>query len=149
MSPAQYPPDVINSAAHQTNLTTDARGNIIQAGRVITSANQLTFNYADYAALVAAGAYDTQPLPRGQAGFGRRIIAAPMAECAGAAGGGNVRVLGFACVFLLQALSGSGNNVMYGQVIQTCDAGGRPGPGSGASRPPGIELYKSAGSPDS
>lgn len=150
VSPAQYPPDVINSAAHQTNLTTDARGNITQGGRVVTTANQLTFNYADYAALVAAGNYDTQPLPRGQGGFGRRIIAAPMADCAGAGGGGgNVRVLGFACVFLLQPLSGTGKNVIYGQVIKTCDAGGRPGAGSGAIGPHVIELYKSAGSPDS
>lgn len=148
VSPAQYPPDVINSAAHQTNLTTDANGNITQAGKPITTANQLTFNYADYAALVAAGDYDTQPMPRGPAGFGRRIIAAPIANCAGA-GGGGANVLGFACVFLLQTLSGNGKNVIYGQVIQTCDAGGRPGAGSGTIGPHVIELYKSAGSPDS
>ena len=150
VSAAQYPPDVINSAAHQTNLTIDANGNAVQAGQIVTTASQLTFNYADYQALVAAGTYDTQPLPTGTAAFGRRVMAAPVGDCSGLANGrSSVTVSGFICVFLLQALSGAGKDAIYGQVIGQCEASGRPGAGSSVTGPHIIELYKSAGSPDS
>jgi len=39
--------------------------------------------------------------------------------------------------------------LIFGQIIGTCDAGGKPGAGSSATGPHIIELYKSAGSPDS
>jgi Flp pilus assembly protein TadG len=150
VSAANYPPDVINSPAHQDSLTTDANGNIKQGGTTINDASQLSFNYANYTALLQSKSYDTQPLPSGTAAFGRRIVAVPMADCTGAINGKNsVTVLGFACVFLLQQLSGGGKNVIYGQVLSSCDAGGRPGAGSGTVGPYVIELYKSAGSPDS
>jgi Flp pilus assembly protein TadG len=150
LSAASYPPDVINSAAHQTLLSTDANGNVTQNGTIVTAANQLNFNYADYTALVAAGSYDTTPLPAGTAAFGRRIVAVPLGDCSGAANGKNtVTVSGFACVFLLQALGNGSNDPIFGQVISSCDAGGRPGAGSGSVGPHVIELYKSAGSPDS
>jgi hypothetical protein len=150
VSAAQYPPDVINSAAHQTNLSMDANGNAVQAGQIVTTGSQLTFNYADDQALVAAGTYDTQPLPTGTAAFGRRVMAAPVGDCSGFANGkSTVTVNGFICVFLLQALTGGGKDPIFGEVIGKCEAGGRPGAGSSVTGPHIIELYKSAGSPDS
>lgn len=147
VSPAQYPPDVINSAAHQTNLSTDKNGNVTQGGTIVTTASQLTFNYANYTALLASKTYDTQPLPNGTGAFGRRVIAAPVGDCTGFANGRtSVPVNGFICVFLLQAL---GSGVIFGQVLNSCETEGRPGAGSGAIGPTIIELYKSAGSPDS
>jgi hypothetical protein len=72
-----------------------------------------------------------------------------MGDCSTAANGtGSVNVLGFACLFLLQAMSTAGQETLYAQVISTCDAEGQPGAGAGPG-PHVIELYKSAGSPDS
>jgi Flp pilus assembly protein TadG len=150
LSAANYPPDVINSVAHQTSLTTAGNGSILQGGTVVTTASQLSFNYADYTALLQTQTYDTAPLPTGRAAFGRRVVAVPLGDCTGAANGKNsVTVSGFACVFLLQALGTGSNDAIYGQIISGCDARGRPGAGSGSVGPHVIELYKSAGSPDS
>jgi hypothetical protein len=150
LSPATFPPDVINTAAHQTSLTTDGSGNIKQGGTTVTTASQLTFNYASYAALLKSKSYDTQPAPGGSAAFDRRILAVPLGDCTGAANGKNtVTVSGFACVFLLQQLPNGSNDTIYGQIIGSCDAGGKPGTGGGTAGPHIIELYKSAGSPDS
>lgn len=150
LSAATYPPDVINSSAHQTSLSTDSNGNVTQGGTIVTTASQLTFNYADYNTLLLAKTYDTQPLPTGTAAFGRRVMAVPLGDCTGAANGKNtVSVSGFACVFLLQELGNGSNDIIYGQILSSCDAGGRPGAGSGSVGPHVIELYKSAGSPDS
>ena len=75
LSAASYPPDVINSAAHQTSLSTDSSGNVTQGGKIVTTAGQLTFNYANYNTLLTAKSYDTQPLPTGTAAFNRRVMA--------------------------------------------------------------------------
>jgi hypothetical protein len=150
LSSATYPPDVINSAAHQTSLTTDASGNIKQGSTVVTTASQLSFNYSNYTSLLQSKSYDTQPLPNGTAAFGRRILAVPLGDCTGAANGKNtVTVSGFACIFLLQQLPNGSNDEIYGQIISSCDAGGKPGTGGGTTGPHVIELYKSAGSQDS
>jgi hypothetical protein len=156
LSAVNYPPDVINSAAHQTTLSTANNGDVMQGGTDISTiapANQaaaLTFNYANYQSLLAAKSYDTQPLPTGAAAFGRRVIAAPLANCTGQANGqSTVQVNGFACFFLLQALGSGSNDTIYAQVLSGCDATGKAGPGAGSVGPFVIELYKSAGSPDS
>jgi len=150
LSPTDYPPDVINTSAHQTSLTTDGSGNIKQGGTIVTTASQLTFNYANYTALLKSQSYDTQPAPNGKAAFGRRILAVPLGDCTGAANGKNtVTVSGFACVFLLQQLPSGSNDTIYGQIISSCESGGKPGAGGGTTGPHIIELYKSAGSPDS
>ena len=125
-------------------------GRILGWSTIVTTASQLTFNYASYNALLATKTYDTQPLPTGTAAFGRRVMAVPLGDCTGAANGKNtVTISGFACVFLLQELGNGSNDIIYGQILGTCDAGGRPGAGSGSVGPHVIELYKSAGSPDS
>jgi hypothetical protein len=150
LSADTYPPDVINSGAHQTTLTTDSNGNVTQGSTIVTTAGQLNFNYASYTALLQNKAYDTQPAPGGTAAFGRRILAVPLGDCTGAANGKNtVTVSGFACVFLLQQLPVGSNDTIFAQIIGSCDAGGKPGTGGGTSGPHIIELYKSAGSPDS
>jgi Flp pilus assembly protein TadG len=160
LSSATFPPDPINTAAHQTSLTTDSSGTgcapslppcIKQGSTVVTTASQLSFNYSNYTSLLRNQSYDTQPLPSpGTAAFGRRILAVPLGDCTGAANGKNaVTVSGFACVFLLQQLPGGSNDTIYGQIISSCDAGGKPGIGGGTTGPHIIELYKSAGSPDS
>jgi Flp pilus assembly protein TadG len=150
LSSATYPPDPINSAAHQTTLTTNNSGNVMQGSTVVTTASQLSFNYANYTSLLQNKSYDTQPSPNGTAAFGRRILAVPIGDCTGAANGKNtVTVSGFACVFLLQQLPNGSNDTIYGQIISSCDAGGKSGIGGGTTGPHIIELYKSAGSPDS
>jgi Flp pilus assembly protein TadG len=158
LSASSYPPDVINSNAHQTSLSNNAQGcgksctdGVWQGKTLVTTASQLTFNWSNYNSLLPAGPYDTQPQPTGNAVFRRREIAVPIGDCSTAVNGrGSVNVLGFACLFLLQQMSTGGMEQLYAQVIKTCDTGGRPG--AGANSGPGphiIQLYKSAGSPDS
>jgi Flp pilus assembly protein TadG len=149
LSPIDYPPDVINSPANQTALTGDTAGGVLQGGAPVTDASQLTFNWSNYTALLPSGPYDTPPIPAGPGAFRRREVAVPMGDCSTAPNGtGGVNVLGFACLFLLQAMSTAGQETLYAQVISTCDAEGQPGAGAGPG-PHVIELYKSAGSPDS
>jgi Flp pilus assembly protein TadG len=155
LSSTTYPPDPVNSAAHQTSLTQAANGDVMQGATDISAispassqAASLTFNYANY----NTASYDTAVPP---AAPKRRVLAAPLGSCTGLANGRNsVTVSGFACVFLLQALgNGANNNEIFAQITSGCDANGVPGGGGGGGGPtPGpfrIQLYKSAGSPDS
>jgi hypothetical protein len=151
LTAAQYPPDIINSAAHQTSPLLQGTGLSVTYNGQPATASNINFPYSKYTALQKAGSYDTQPLPGGTAAFGRRILAVPLGDCAGlAAGTSKVAINGFACVFLLQHLGlGANANIIYGQIISGCDANGQTGVGAGATGPHKIELYKSAGSTDS
>ena len=150
LTAAQYPPDVINSPAHQTALTGTTALGLYENGVSITNASQLSFNWAQYNTLENAGAYDTQPLPAGTGVPGRREVAVPIGDCSVQANGqSQVPVLGFMCVFLLQSLPNNGHQNLYAQVLKGCQAHGSPSGGGGNYGPHVIELYKSAGSPDS
>ena len=150
LSATDYPPDVINTAAHQTSLSGTGTS-VTQGGTTVTTASQLTFNYANYSALRNAGTYDTQPLPGGTAAFDRRVAAVALGDCTGlASGASTIGINGFACMFLLQQLGNGANaNTIYAQVIKGCSANGQIGPGPTVLGPHKIELYKSAGSADS
>jgi hypothetical protein len=157
LSSTTYPPDPINSAAHQTSLTQAANGDVMQGTTDISAitppssqAAALTFNYANYVNVAPAG-YDTTVPP---AVPKRRVLAVPLGDCTGLANGkSSVTVSGFACVFLLQALgNGAKNNEIFAQITSGCDANGVPGGGGGGGPTTGpfrIQLYKSSGSPDS
>ena len=150
LTAAQYPPDVINSPAHQTALTGTTALGLYENGTLITNASQLSFNWAQYNTLENAGPYDTQPLPTGTGEFRRREVAVPIGNCSVQANGqSQVPILGFACMFLLQSLPNNGQQNLYAQVLQGCEAHGSPSGGGGNYGPHVIELYKSAGSPDS
>jgi Flp pilus assembly protein TadG len=152
LSSTAYPPDPVNSAAHQTSLTQAANGDVMQGATDISAitpassqAASLTFNYANY----NTASYDTAVPP---AATGQRVLIAPLCDCTGLANGRNsVTVSGFACVFLLQALgNGAKNNEIFAQITSGCDANGVPtGAGGPTTGPFRIQLYKSAGSPDS
>jgi Flp pilus assembly protein TadG len=150
LSASTYPPDVINTAAHQTSLSGTGTS-VTQGSTTVTTASQLTFNYANYTALRNAGTYDTQPLPGGTAAFDRRVSAVALGDCTGLAGGAKtIDINGFACMFLLQHVGvGANANTIYAQIISGCSANGRIGPGPTVIGPHRIELYKSAGSADS
>jgi Flp pilus assembly protein TadG len=150
LSASDYPPDVINTAAHQTSLSGNGTS-VTQGGTTVTTGSQLTFNYANYTALRNAGSYDTQPLPGGTAAFDRRVAAVALGDCTGLANGaGTIGINGFACMFLLQQLGNGANaNTIYAQIISGCSANGQIGPGPTVIGPHKIELYKSAGSIDS
>lgn len=151
LTAAQYPPDIINTAAHQTSPSLQGTGLSVTYNGQPATASNINFSYTNYTALEQAGSYDTQPLPGGTAAFDRRILAVPLGDCTGLANGKNTVVInGFACVFLLQQLGlGAGANTIYGQIISGCNANGQTGPGAGSTGPYKIELYKSAGSADS
>lgn len=165
---AQYPPDVIgcpnaaNCTSSQTQLTWQTCNNnqsgcteSVQQGSganaiTVTTASQISpsaASWAGYNARAAAGAYDTAP-PTGH--FQRRVVAVPLGDCSAAVNGrGSVNVLGFACVFFLQPVQQSTGQI-FAQIVSSCDAHGQVGPGAGTGPlPHKIQLYKSAGSPDS
>jgi Putative Flp pilus-assembly TadE/G-like len=151
LSSTTYPPDPVNSAAHQTSLTQAANGDVMQGATDISAitpassqAASLTFNYANY----NTASYDTTVPP---AVPKRRVLAAPLGSCTGLANGrSSVTVSGFACVFLLQSLgNGAKNNEIFAQITSGCDANGVPGGGGPTTGPFRIQLYKSTGSPDS
>jgi Flp pilus assembly protein TadG len=153
---SQYPTDPIYSASagHQTSLNVDSKTGDTMQGTTdisqITPANQaaaLTFNYAKYTSTTTT--YDMTVPP---AVLQRRVLAVPLGDCTGLVNGtGTVKVNGFACVFLLQAVGqGAKNNQIFAEVTSGCDATGTPGTGgTSLIGPYKIELYKSAGSPDS
>jgi hypothetical protein len=154
LTAAQFPPDIINSAAHQTSPSLQGTGLSVTYNGQPATASNINFPYSKYTALQQAGTYDTQPLPGGTAAFDRRILAVPLGDCTGlAAGSSKIAINGFACLFLLQPLGlGASASIIYGQIISGCDANGQVGPAGGAAGAVGpfkIELYKSDLSPDS
>src|SRR5258708_1286537 len=102
LSSTTYPPDPVNSAAHQTSLTQAANGDVMQGATDISAitpassqAAALTFNYSNY----NTASYDTAVPP---AVPKRPGLAAPLRRCTGLAHRRNsVTVSWFAFVFLL------------------------------------------------
>jgi Flp pilus assembly protein TadG len=157
MSRTEFPPDVITT---EPNPALQACGSndesICKQGSTqpVTTASQLNFGQASYAARLPNGNYDVAPAPNGDGVFKRREIAVPIANCSGAANGqSTLPVLGFACVFLLQRVQGTGQEAdIYGEMISGCNVGGAPGaPGAaiGPSSPIRIVLYHNSASVDS
>jgi Flp pilus assembly protein TadG len=149
-----YPPDTINSSNHRTSLSTDSNGHVCDGNnhnQVVTTASQLGFNHTSYRGLNKNANYDTPPTTPQTASFTRREVTVALADCTGTAhGGSSSTVLGFACLFLLQPVNSSdADATIYGQVLSNCNIQGRPSPTSASTGPHTIELFKSAGSPDS
>lgn len=151
LSSTKFPPDVIQRQP-SPQLTIDSKtGQIRQNGNVVTLISQLNFTYTGYASATRNGPYDLQPSPAGPAVFKRRVVAAPVINCADEISK-TVPVLGLRCAYLLQQATQSGSDArLFIEIAPECDAGGRPGP-----VPPGypggvyvIELYRDPASPDS
>ena len=150
-SSSSYPPDVIVKPSPGTPLSVDNNGNITSGGTTVTASNVDTtaYSYNDYNSDVAAGTYDLPP-PTGA--FQRRILAVPVADCSGTNSGKSaIPVLGFACFFLLQPVTHTGNtDQVFGQFIGNCDVNGTPGPNPGTGPGPHIiQLYHDSASGDS
>ena len=157
LSSTDYPPDVLYSSSNQSNLRYDTNTDTItQNGIPITLSSQASFNYAIYQARVAAGQFDQQPRPTGNAAYRRREIAVPIGNCsAGGSGATTVPILGFGCFFLLQEAQQQGNGnstrgAVFGEFISDCTTGGRAGPAPTTSPGPHVlQLYRDQVSPDS
>jgi hypothetical protein len=147
-----YPPDVVTTQPVPPlgyDRTTDA---ITQGGTTITDASQINFNHDDYTARVESGQYNHQPAPAGIGAFQRREVAVAIGSCDGTTNGaGTVPLLGFGCFYLLQQAQQQGNeSYVFGQFLDSCRAGGMPGPAP--STIPGpyiIQLYRDYSSTDS
>ncbi len=119
-----------------------------EGGPEVTDANDLTFSYADYEDRMDVPDYDIQPVSNGgYAVYERRIISIPIGDCTGTINGtGDVPVLGFGCLFLLQQIEGNPagqRSNIYGQFVESCQSGGVPGPDPGDDPGPYIiQLYK-------
>jgi Flp pilus assembly protein TadG len=158
-SQAQYPPDV-NTTELPGNLTVATSGGscsstapcIMDGSTVVTPSNIDTlgvFDYASYEAALNAQIY-TNPPPTGQ--FNRRVLSLPVGDCSGSSGGSStIPVIGFACFFLLQHPTHTGNtDYVMGQYVGKCDTDGVPGPNPTAGPLPYIiQLYRDPNSGNS
>ena len=147
-----YPPDVVAQQPVPPLGYDRDTDTITQSGQPITDSADISFNYDDYSARVAAESYDHQPSPVGNGAFQRREVAVAIGDCDGTTSGqGEVPLLGFGCFFLLQEAAQQGNeSYIYGQFLEDCRAGGMPGPEP--TTVPGpyiIQLYRDYSSTDS
>jgi Flp pilus assembly protein TadG len=149
---ATYPPDVVvNEPTPRLDYNRDT-DTITQNGAAVTDAGDLDYNYQDYSADVAAENYDYAPSPEGIGAFQRREAAVAIGDCDGTTNGqGEVPLLGFGCFFLLQEAEQRGNeSYIYGQFLESCRAGGMPGPAPTTIPGPYIiQLYRDYSSTDS
>ena len=156
-----YPPDVVTAqstlkiTSERILVGEDENGNPIyrddikQDGDLLTSGDDLDYNYKNYQKAISDHDYDVHPDFGGR--YLRRELALPIGDCTNTTNGsGPVPVLGFGCYFLLQKVDHNGKtSEVYGQFIRDCNAGGRSGPAPGDG--PGlyiIQLYKDPDSPE-
>jgi Flp pilus assembly protein TadG len=160
MSSSEFPPDVIVSEPSPT-LTLDCPNGkkggdctIKQGNSTVTMTSQIGYSYAgSYRPRLASGSYDVTPYPSGIGRFKRREVAVPIATCTGAATGQtSLPVVGYACVFLIQKVQGTGQEAnIIGEVISNCNTGS-PSGAVGALSPSlsyKIVLYDDSASTDS
>lgn len=127
----QYPPDV-NTTQPSSGLmvNTGATGCSISSpciydgtNHAIVTASNIDslkiFDYKSYEAALKARHY-TNPPPTGQ--FNRRILSVPVGECSGSSdSSSSIPIIGFACFFLLQEPTHSGNSLwIMGQYVGNC-----------------------------
>lgn len=156
---SQFPPDTVTAISNSPTLSTDSNNDVLWGSTTLTSSNidstSGVFSYKDYLAREANGPYDFAPATDGPGDYGvpeRRVLTVPVGDCTGTSNGStSVPILGFACFFLLQPVTQSGNtDYVYGQFEGNCQVNGDPGPNPGAGPGPYIiELYHDPGSPDS
>jgi hypothetical protein len=136
-------------------LTSDSNDNIWQGSTQITSSNiSQIYSYQNYLSDSGNPArYDNTPVQNGGQGvFQRRLLSIPIGNCTGTSNGSTtVPVLGFACYFLLQPVTHTGNtDYVIGQFLGNCDVNGTPGPSPASGPGPYIiQLYHDSGSGDS
>ena len=147
-----YPPDVVTGQPTPPLDYDSATDTITQGGSPITDSSQIDFSYDDYTAHVESENYDYQPSPNGIGAFQRREAPIPIGDCNGTTNGqGEVPLLGFGCFFLLQEAQQKGNeSYLFGQFLESCRAGGMPGPApTTVPGPYVIQLYRDFASTDS
>jgi Flp pilus assembly protein TadG len=174
VDPAEFPPDVVTEStptALDTQQLESPPGSGIFVDQICIGAcddlvaptNQVEYanvglgmSVFDYQTYVdrTTGPSGLHDFPNGQIPYGaewRRIMAMPVADCAGdQTGQSTLEVIGFACYFMLQPIGGGQDKNIFGQFVNGCLAGGTPGlnPGGGPG-PYIIQLYKDPDSADS
>jgi Flp pilus assembly protein TadG len=151
---AQYPPDVVTTQPSPA-LTVNTSNNSIQYGSTVVTANNIDSlgieSYDQYEADVKAGNYSSGDAPpTGQ--FWRRILALPVGNCnAGGGGSTSIPLIGFACFYLLQQPTHTGNtDYVVGQYIGKCNTDGVAGPQPNSGPLPYIiQLYRDPNSGNS
>jgi hypothetical protein len=161
LNSGQYPPDVIitQPAGLDRLSCTDATCQTVinGAGVLITTSSQYpNYSYEGmYLPRVQAQNYDIPPAPGGIGVVNRRVLAVPVGDCtASTPAGGNVPIIGYACVYTWQDVDPNPADATVGQIIgevlQSCQVNGHPGPfPNNAPGPYSIQLYHVPGSPQS
>ena len=149
---SQFPPDVLTTG--QSPLLSVGSG-----GPPYPIVGKITYSYEQYTADESSPAkYNYAPAPNGPGVFNRRVLVVPVGDCSGTAGGStSVKVIGFACFFLLQKETQKGtDSYILGEfegaagTTGNCDVNGTPGPAPNSGPGPYvIQLYRDPGSGDS
>ena len=174
VDPADFPPDVVTEATlpaldtqqfesppgsgiYEDQICIGACDDPVAPTNLVEFANvglgMNVFDYADYVAKTI-GPPRLHDFPTAQIPYSaewRRIMAMPVADCAGdQTGQSTLNVIGFACYFMLQPIGGGTDKNIFGQFVEGCLAGGTPGlnPGDGPG-PYIIQLYRDPDSTDS
>ncbi len=145
LSADEYPGDFVTNAP-DPQLRLDGSGNIeFEDGSAYNTYTDMSFHYGDY----ETGYPDCSVNP---AQCHRRIITIAMGDCSETVSGqGEVPILGFSCMYLIQPVQQQGIEAhVFGQIVDKCDANGsfQMAPGAGPA-PTKIVLYKDPGSVDS
>jgi Flp pilus assembly protein TadG len=135
-----YPPDqVTTDPSPDLDVASDETTVIFKNGPAVTSINQVSFSYDDYASRLQNGPFD---FPDGKPQ--RRVLAVPFVDCSAPSNGqSSLPVVGLGCFFLLQPAEQHGNkNYVYGEYIGECGADGTPGPEPDPDPVSGPGIYK-------
>lgn len=158
VSPDDYPPDVVTHSTTPRLETFEDPGtgdDVItwgNGGPVVTTAADITgYDYNNYVYRTTHGMYDFAPGGSPGGVEWRRVLAMPVADCTGdQTGQSTLNVEGFACFYMLQKIGGGVDKNIFGQFVNSCLAGGAPGPDPGSGPGPYlIQLYKDPDSGDS
>lgn len=152
----QYPPDAITTQPSPAlTVNTSASGcsstaPCIESGSTILTANNidsLIFDYDAYESEMQSPSFS----PPAGSQVNRRVLAVPVGNCSGSGGSSSIPIIGYACFFLLQEPTHTGNtDWVLGQFIGNCNTDGTPGSApSVGSLPYIIQLYRDPNSGDS
>lgn len=148
VSPQDYPPDVVVTQPNPP-LSYDDENDLINQNGSTVDDQTVDYGWEQYASDVENDFLD-YPVPVGV--YERRVMALPIARCTGEDDGqSTLDVVGFGCYFMLQEVKQKGNEAqIFGQFLESCAAGGAPGPAPDAGPSPYIiQLYKDPDSQDS
>jgi len=121
VSEAEYPPD-FSTEAPDPALRLNGEGEIEFAdGEPYTSYHDMSYNHDDY-----VSDYSDYDSATDSPNYRRRMLTVPVGLCTGETSGqGEVDIVGFMCIYLIQPVVQKGNEAhVFGQIVEGCNTAG-------------------------